>query len=60
MVGSSLELYDALRSSLVRLLNLSEEISKSNNLSSRKLRSVSIIVSLFLGLNVDLGLNLSY
>ena len=32
----------------------------SNNLSSRLLRYVSMTVSLFLGLNVDLGLNFSY
>ena len=60
IVGSSLKLYNALRSSLVRLLNLLEEISMSNNLSSRLLRYVSITVSLFLALNIDLGLNFSY
>ena len=35
-------------------------MSISNNLSSRLLRYVSIRVSLFLGLNIDLGLNFSY
>ena len=60
IVGSSLKLYSALRSYLVRLLNLLEEISMSNNLSSRLLRYVSMTVSLFLGLNEDLGLNFSY
>ena len=60
MVRSSLKLYNALRSSLVRLLNLLEKISMSNNLSSRHLRNVSITGSLFLGLNVDLDLNFGY
>ena len=60
IVGSSLKLYSALRSFLVRLLNLLEEMSISNNLSSRLLRYDSITVSLFLRLNVDLGLNFSY
>ena len=51
---TEMQLYNALRSSLVRLLNLLKEISMSNNLSSRQIRCVSITVSLFLGLNVDL------
>ena len=60
MVGSTLKFYSVLCSLLVRLLNLLEEISMSNNLSSRLLKYVSVTLSLFLGLNVDLGLNFSY
>ena len=57
IVGSSLKMYSALRSSLVRLLNILEEILMSNNLSSRLLRYVSITLSLLFVVNADLDLN---
>ena len=44
-------------SSLLRLLNLSLEISISGSFSSKELRYVSIIASLFFGLNEDFNLN---
>ena len=49
--------YRASLSSLLRLLNLSLGISISRSFSSKELRYVSIITSLFFALNVDCGLN---
>ena len=57
---SSFRLYIAVLSCLVKLLNLLEGISISNNLSSKQLRCVLITASLLLRLKVDLGLNLSW
>ena len=59
VLGSSFKLYKASYSSFVRSLNLLEGIAMSNSLSYKKLRFVSMIMSLFLGLKEDLGLNLS-
>ena len=59
MLGSSFKLYKASRSSFVGLLNPLEGISVSSNLSSKQLRYVSMMTSLFLALKEDLGLNLS-
>ena len=49
--------YKASLSSLLSLLNLSLGLSISRSFSSKELRYVSIITSLFFGLNVDFGLN---
>ena len=57
---SSFRLYISVLSCLVKLLNLLEGISISNNLSSKQLRCVLITASLLLRLKVDLGLNLSW
>lgn len=54
VLGSSFKLYKASYSSFVRSLNLLEGIAMSNSLSYKKLRFVSMIMSLFLGLKEDL------